>query len=176
MSKASVPVKSPCGAADLLAAILSRNPDEVRAKFGLPLQHPLPVLCPVCNKAIGQDGKCHQLHKVTMACDECSLLFERREKQVIWNSNYINPTTGRAYEHQFCTQQCLGRWLGKHRGFGAHPERASHSGRPGYRKWDEAMVWQKHLETGFGALKLSRLLNIPVGTITVILNRKRKEV
>jgi hypothetical protein len=36
------------------------------------------------------------------------------------------------------------------------------------------MIWQRHLETGFGALRLSRMLDIPLSTIGEILGKMRK--
>ena len=39
--------------------------------------------------------------------------------------------------------------------------------------WDE--VWKRHLETGYDAWRLSKLFNIPVSTISVILNHYKKK-
>jgi len=78
----------------------------------------------------------------------------------------------RGQQHIWCTKQCQDKWLGEHEGFGVHPEhRVGHI----IKKWDYDMVWQKHLETGYGALKLSRLLKIPMATIGVVLHKKKME-
>lgn len=115
-------VKSPCGAADLLAAIFGEDPDVLRAKYHLPLKHVTLPKCPICNKDVGKYGQCHRAHYVTLACDECGELFERKEKVVIWKYKCCYPKAPLGYQHQFCNRQCLGRWAGKHYGWGFHPE------------------------------------------------------
>ena len=35
------------------------------------------------------------------------------------------------------------------------------------------IVWRKHLETGYGAPRLSRLLGVPLGTVSYILSKSR---
>jgi hypothetical protein len=44
------------------------------------------------------------------------------------------------------------------------------------RKHNYDMVWQTHLQTGYGARRLSRLLGIGEPSITVILHKKRTEI
>ncbi len=150
MIREKVEVKSPCGAADLLAVIFGVKPDTVRGKYGLPLKHPV-------KKPIK--------YTISLVCDQCGKLFERREKYVLFRMTHSNRFQPSGQQHQFCNKTCFGKWAGKHCGFGAHPENI------GYRKWDYDMVWQKHIETGYGALRLSRLLNIPVSTLIYILEK-----
>lgn len=109
--------------------------------------------------------ECEKAYKVvTLVCDECGQSFPRRAREVVYR-------LGKAgYQHYFCSKQCIGKYAGKHFGFGAHPENAI----GGKRKWDWDLVWQKHLETGYSASKLSRLLGIPQATIYVILKAKRQ--
>jgi len=115
-------VKSPCGAADLLAAIFGADRDSVRARFGLPLIRPPITECPVCGSAINKDGTCHRNHDILLACDQCGKLFSGKEKKVIWKSNYSSQLAPSGQQHQFCSRYCLGCWCGTHYGFKAHPE------------------------------------------------------
>ena len=41
------------------------------------------------------------------------------------------------------------------------------------KKWDYSLVWKARQETGYGAKRLSKILNIPEGTITKILEKFR---
>jgi len=48
------------------------------------------------------------------------------------------------------------------------------------RKWDYQFVWEKHLDTGFGAYKLGNALGIPIPTVSYILkycrNKEKNEI
>ena len=167
--------KSPCGAADLLAAIFGEDADKVRAKFGLPLKRK----CPICGSYL-RKGRCNRPHstgrgrRVTIACDECGKHFERLEKRVIWEANHATSLIPEGKQHYFCNRKCYGKWFAKHYGFQAHPENACYRGNPRHHDYD--IVWQKHIETGFGCRRLGRLLNIPEGTVSFILAKKRREI
>jgi hypothetical protein len=43
------------------------------------------------------------------------------------------------------------------------------------RKYNWDAVWKSHLETGYGASRLSKLLNIPVNRISAILNHYKND-
>jgi hypothetical protein len=50
--------------------------------------------------------------------------------------------------------------------FKAHPENCGR-----HKQWDYSLVSKTRLETGYGARRLSKLLNIPDGTINGILGK-----
>ena len=104
----AIRTKSPCGAADLLAAIFTRDADDIRSKFGLPLKHPV---CYVCGNYLAKDGHCFaKAHYVSVACSECGSLFKRTEHNLIHH-------IGEGQKYFFCSRTCHGRWLGEHYGF-----------------------------------------------------------
>ncbi|MDD5510830.1 MAG: hypothetical protein PHI12_08470 [Dehalococcoidales bacterium] len=157
-------VKSPCGAADLLAAVFGEDPDIIRAKYNLPLKYPKLPTCPICGKNMTKAG-CRHRHLIPVACDECGKITEWSERKV------INKLT-HGQKIFFCNNTCFGRWAGKHYGFAVHPENTNGSSR---RKHDYKAIWEKHLETGFGPSRLSRMLGIDIGVISYILIKMRKE-
>jgi hypothetical protein len=126
--------------------------------------------CNMCGEQIRKDNKsgyckvCKvKAHLVPLICDQCGTLFYRPQSDVITAAKRTNGKDSLT----FCTKSCQGIYTANHYGFVAHPENS------GYRKWDWDMIWVKHLETGYGSPKLSRLLNIPESTIDVILRHKR---
>ena len=153
-----------CGAVDLLAAIYGKDTNKLRLKYGLPLKGKFNY-CLNCGKITPRKfcgAKCrHEYAYIQMECVECGVLFRRNVKQWLWQKNH-NPLA-KQDANVFCSRKCYGRWFGKHHGFVAH------------RKWDYDLVWKRHLETGFGAPKLSCLLNIPEATIGCILAKCRQK-
>ena len=136
-------VNSPCGAADLLAAIYEEPREQVRAKLGLP-----PVPSPY----------------IDVACSWCSQLTKRRATGVVY------VVSQRGQEHFFCNRSCQGKWVAVGYTSGRYPKR-----RRAPPHFDREMVWAKHLETGYGAVRLARLLGMKTVTVEKILQKKRKE-
>ena len=137
--------------------------------------------CPVCRKPVYRTGKhlphcsarCKRQTRrhllfITLTCDECGGPVKRRR-------SLQKVLVKRGYRFVFCGRPCLGMHMAKVGGFGVHPKNALFSLK--YKgigvKHDWEKVWSEHLRTGFGALRLSRLLAIPEGTVSAILHDKR---
>ena len=121
--------------------------------------------CQVCGKTSSHkfcSVECKKKwHEIPVTCTTCGKLFTRSRRQLL--AHYK--------EFLFCSRECFGKWAAEHYGFKAHPENAMRK-KP---KWDYSLVWKTHLETGYGAVRLSRLLNIPERTITMILEKCRNQ-
>ena len=124
--------------------------------------------CQDCGKQLRaptKSNRCKECSKtqthLPIVCDWCGKLLERMQ----WH--YIK----RGYQHAFCNHSCQGRWLATNYGF----KKGHKSVGGGHKKHDYNLVWSKHLETGYGAVKLGRLLNIPPSSVNYILNRMRKQ-
>ena len=165
-----MPTKSECNAVDLLAAIFGGDAQMMRYKRGLPSKY---QPCLNCGNATTNESRicspeCRKAYTTIMVeCSQCHKLFP------IVKSQLIGRTKRSKNDGVFCNNVCHGKWAGEHYGFIAHPENAIH-GQVRKRGYDYDMVWQKHFETGYGALRLSRLLNIPESTISYILAKKEK--
>jgi len=128
-------------------------------------------ICPICGCEKAPNRRCCSLcaekwHKdryIQLACEVCGILYPRRAKELIYHINK------RGYKHQFCGKKCQGVWLAK--GYGFH---RNHHHRKGFLKYDFDSIIGKHIETGYGTTRLSRLLNIPEGTISKYLAEYRK--
>jgi predicted RNA-binding Zn-ribbon protein involved in translation (DUF1610 family) len=177
-----VKVESLCGIADLTAAIFDLDVDEVRMRLGAPPKHRT-MIC-VCGKSFdphhGYAGyrekgspqkilycslECAEESRVvTFECAECGNLFPRSQSIVLHEAKYHSEK-----KLHFCNRKCFGAYSGKHYGWAVYPS----SGGGAKRKYDWNLVWEKHLETGYGSLRLSRVLKIPDSTITNILSKMR---
>ena len=161
-----------CKALNLIGAVFELGTDRLNA---LKQHYSIPVPSRNCQCGAkldvrNQTGFCRTCYckslYIDVSCDWCGNLFKRRAKELVY---FISK---QGYQHCFCNRQCLGRWVAFHFGFTAHPENRRIEG--GKRKWDWDMIWQKHLETGYGCNQLSRLLGIPVPTISRILRNRRE--
>ena len=56
-------------------------------------------------------------HWVELVCDGCGITFERGQNQV-------TSKTKRGQKLWFCSRRCLGKYVGRHYGFAAHPKNA----------------------------------------------------
>jgi len=110
----------------------------------------------------------HKLHWITVKCAYCKGTKEVRVSQ------YNRQLKCSNRDINFCSKKCQGKWLSDNYGFKNRHPKYEHEGRP--KKYDYELVWQKHLETGFGCVKLSRILNISEPTISRILRLKRNEL
>lgn len=163
----------PCLPAAEIARQVGISRERVRqilSKLGLPTDTRVSRLCIVCSKRL--NGKAnykycskdcqYQDSHILVRCDNCGNLKQVGKSHII--------TQTKRYQHFFCSKYCRSQWAGNHYGFGIHKKHGS--GSP--RKWDWELVWNTHIETGFGCNRLSRLLNIPLGTISYILRMCRK--
>lgn len=105
---------SVCGAARLLAAIFGESEHSVLWRWGI-RQAPY---CPDCGRKLQPNAKrlycreCGAKHNlVTIECDQCHRLFERK--------TYWVAVEGKG--QCFCSKRCLGKWSGTHYGFTVHP-------------------------------------------------------
>ena len=146
-----------CGAAKLVAAIFGESEAQAYKRLGL---NPPPGYCWQCGlERAGKTGLCHACWQASLyiqvACSYCGALKKQSTKHII---HYAL----RGYEHFFCNSQCMGKY-----------NKANGIGRK--RRFDWDMVWQKHLETGYGPSKLARELGMNASTVSRILKAKRKE-
>jgi hypothetical protein len=137
---------------------------QVLKKEGLPTKHNIKKYqyeCPVCG-TISTKKFCSKQCKIKwrqipMICTKCGILFFRYYSQLLTDSRRGHTNAF------FCSKECRNQWLVEQYGF--------HT--PRKYNWDG--VWKSHLETGYGALRLSKLLNIPVTTISAILNHYKND-
>jgi transcriptional regulator with XRE-family HTH domain len=101
--------------------------------------------------------------RVVLKCAQCGGEFQLRP------SDYRSRLRRRKVQSFFCSRHCYGVYLARHHGFGT----PGHISPKWKRKWDWDMVWLRHLETGYGAPRLSRQLGIPEATIGMILSHIR---
>lgn len=120
--------------------------------------------CRNCMKPIRQGIFCgnacfSQYHTVTLICSICSKPYSTTTSKA--HARITRNKSGFMY----CSKKCYGVWFGKNYG---------RRKIPGDTKWDYEKIYKARDETGFGAVRLSRLLKIPQGTISVILWKRRK--
>ena len=142
---------------------------QILQEEGLPTKHLVKPVnkdqysCLACGK-ISPNKYCSnecqkQWRQIPIVCTRCGKLFFRDVHQLLANYRDHSDTI-------FCSRNCQSRWIGAHYGFKSHP---NHSG-PGVKRkhnWED--VWKRHLETGYGAVKLSRQLGIPETSVAYIL-------
>ena len=154
-----------CGAVDLLAAVYGKDKNLLRIAYGLPTTKPL-YHCGNCNKITTNPyGWCSPvcrktLSTITVICSECQQPFTINKSQL------IARTKRNKIEQKYCSRKCHGRWTGRNYGFGVHPE---HKRGTPKRKWNHELVLHLRRDTSWGAIRLSRKLNIPKATISQIL-------
>lgn len=165
-----------CGAITLLASIFGKDVDTLKIRYGLPTSQRCCIKCGrhiYKNSRTGLCMKCYKDSKrIQVACSCCGKLTEILTSTLIHNFNHPGPNN-KIQQFTFCSQKCKGKFIGENYGFKAHPENRIMC--LGYRKHDWDYVWQKHLETGYGARRLNRLLNIPEATISMILKKIRQK-
>lgn len=112
-------VTSLCGAVNLLASIFGVDSERLNARYGLPT---LAQPCLTCGKpTLKASGFCNRKCRsdyvwITVACDECGVLFKRRQGELAYGVGKRN------YNHIYCSRKCFGKRLGRDYGFIAHPE------------------------------------------------------
>ncbi len=129
---------------------------QILRKQGLPTKRSveLKYKCLVCGHS-SSNKFCSKIckakwQKIPIVCTNCGKLFFRDKERLLQHHR----------EALFCCRKCFGIWAGEHHGF--------------KRKWDYAVVWAAHLETGYGACRLSKKLNIPESSISEILRFYKK--
>ena len=125
--------------------------------------------CLICGKISPNkfcSNECQkQWRQIPIVCTRCGKLFFRDVHQLLANYRDHSDTL-------FCSRNCQSRWIGEHYGFKSYP---NHSGSMVKRKYNWEEVWKRHLETGYGAVKLSRQLGIPETSVAYILFRYPKQ-
>ena len=159
-----------------LVGISRQRVFQILQENGLPTKHLVRQInkyrynCPVCgkisiNKFCSDECK-KQWQQIPVVCTKCGKLFFRDIHKFLYNYRDHNETI-------FCGRNCQSKWIGEHYGFKSYP---NHSGPGAKRKhnWDD--VWNSHVETGYGPVKLSRQLGIPKTTIAYILFHHPKQI
>ena len=144
---------------------------QILQEEGLPTKHLVKPVnkdqysCLVCGKISTHkfcSDECQKKwQQIPVVCTRCGKLFFRNVHRFLANYRDHSSTL-------FCSRNCQSRWIGEHYGFKSDPNHSS----PGVKRkhnWEE--VWKRHLETGYGAVKLSRQLGIPETTVAYILFR-----
>lgn len=159
----------PCNFASLLGKVFGVDSDELLVKWGYTPQQ---RLCAQCNKPLHRQQKFYcsrscwvQSRQVPVRCTECDKLFYLRQSEVL--------TRTARYDNLYCSRSCMGRVAGTKYGFTAHPENIALGSRR--RKYDYDAIWATHIQTGLGARKLGRLLEIPAPSVESILRKGRAE-
>ena len=98
---------------------------------------------------------------IELTCEICGIKFYRKPYLIRKNS------PGR-----FCSKKCLGVSTGNNYGFKAHPENIVHKG--ANRKWDYGEIYALRDKTGWGAVRIGRVLGIPYPSVDSILQRRRR--
>ena len=173
-------VSSDCGAANFLAALSGRRPNEVKSILGLPVNLPrrYKAICSKCGQPMlgtkrSVCWKCYRKYHmwISVACSECGNSFLRRSSQIIWRANHPWALTGKTQKYIFCSRRCHGILLAKTHGFIVHPENIGLGG--GNKKWDYLKVYQLQDKTGWGRDRISRALGIPAPTVSGILAKRK---
>lgn len=174
-------VISPCGAVKLLAAIFNKDEHRLKVRYGLEKeQHCLNCGAVVPKYKTFCNTKCHWEYRHPLVeCDWCHRQFRRKPSKIIlYPSQEKKGSKGRV----FCNRSCFGHWVAEHHGFAVYPEHQRKGCQFNKSKYSEETIetiWLYHQLFGWGAPRLSRLLRIPEGTITVrlkILHRTREEI
>lgn len=164
-------VDSLCGISRLLAAIFGKTEEEVRQKLGMPYR-----ACLNCRKPFSSYNKrarfcnqeCrHAYFRIEVICDWCGKSFRRYARQV------AHELGEKGYQHIFCSRECFGHYAGVNYGFAVHPKNCSIKGCK--RKWDWGKVQQLRETKSWGAVRISRALGMPVGTVGMILAKSNGE-
>ena len=160
--------ESLCAVARLLSAMLERPVEEINRKLGIPYQG---KICLHCSKPLRHTKNTHfcsyicqrAYTQIELICDWCGKSFKRRATLVVKNLSKDG------YQHIFCSRKCMGNYAGNHYGFAVHPENARAGG--DHRKWDWIKVLALKEENGWGGIRISRALGIPLGTVSRILRK-----
>lgn len=115
-----------------------------------------------CRKAKFCKECSHEMAWIQVACERCGVLLKPMRV-----SHLIRNNTKRKTDMILC-RHCRGKDLGTKYGFGSHPKHVRRE-----RKYDYALIWQLHLDTGYGGIRLSRQLGISGKVIDHILSRIR---
>jgi len=145
---------------------------QILREEGLPTKHHLKMTqyaCVVCGTISAHKFCCDNCKKkwqqIPVICTRCGKLFTRNRHQFLTNYRHFNNSL-------FCSRDCSSKWWAEHYGFKAYPDHISNKPRIRKHNWDS--IWKMHLETGYGSMRLSKLLNISRNTIADILRYYRK--
>jgi len=164
MVEAKVEKEFVIGACRLLGAIFGELPrwaPEVLPEW----------YCIVCKRKLKNrydrfcSEKCRQdYYYPQLTCLVCGRKFRKERSQV-----YAKRSRPKKLDGFFCSRQCMGHYAASHWGFKpgqAHP-------RP--RKYDYNLVWKIRQDTGWGVIRISRLLGIPKSSVSCILAQLKAE-
>ena len=158
-----------------LVGISRQRVCQILQQEGLPTRHLIRQTnkyqynCLLCGKISTNkfcSEECQKLwRQIPVVCTRCGKLFFREVHQFLANYRDHGDTV-------FCGRNCQSKWIGERYGFKSYP---NHMGPGAKRKHNWDKVWQRHLETGCGSVRLSRQLGIPKTTVAYILFRYPKQ-
>lgn len=123
-------------------------------------------ICTKLHSKLFCSKECHvNYYSIPVVCDNCGKMIKISRNDFM--RKVKNP---KLKGHYFCSRKCVA--LRKDLSFN-NIKNKWRGGNP-CKKWDYDYVWEKHLETGYGCSRLSRVINIPPGTISYILAIKKK--
>ena len=153
--------------------------EQLRDKLGLcqflSKRQPPKRICPSCGEYKDYTSKfCRKCwiasHYTKLQCIQCGGVFQRRL------SEYRASLRNRKTEGFLCSKKCWSTYAGRFFEVGRHKDfKFSLESRKKMRKHDWDLVWETHLKTSYGCSKLSKLLGIPVSTISNILQIIKRE-
>ena len=146
---------------------------QILKKEGLSAKHHIKKYqyeCPVCGTSSTHKFCSYECkikwRQIPIICTRCGKLFLRYQSQFL--TDYLHHS-----DALFCSKECRSKWLVEQYGFQRYPHHMARVCHIRKYNWDD--VWKRHLETGYGASRLSKELNIPISTITAILNHFKKQ-
>ena len=120
--------------------------------------------CPTCREAQRE-----AVRLVPLECNQCGTIFERKQCEVLARARkygFGGPV--------FCSKRCQGVYTAEHYGIGTPNNPIHKTVFPNRKpKWDYGKLYRLRDLTGWGAIRLSRALGIPEGTVSVALWRRR---
>lgn len=153
-------IKSECGMANLLGAILERDPDDLKVRLNLPTKPATLNGRPCLNcgkltpnlKYCSRDCQFEYTH-IRVVCDECGTEFRR------FQSTLIRRIGKDEQKFVFCSRRCNGKFTGRNYGFVV--------------KHDYKAVFNLQAQ-GYRPREIARLLNIPYGSIYYVCERAKQ--
>ena len=120
--------------------------------------------CPTCREAQRE-----AVRLVPLVCDQCGTMFERKQVDVLTRAKrygFGGPV--------FCSRRCQGIYTAEHYGIGTPNNPIYKTVFPNrVPKWDYGELYRLRDLTGWGAIRLSRALGIPEGTVSDALRRRQ---
>jgi len=169
MEKASL-----CNYSDFLATIFGRDKMEVRKKLGLPYPY---GACLNCGEPLKRTNpafcsrECHQEYAwIKVECEECGKLQDYYAHQIIWARKRGKQN------HFFCSKECQGKWFAREYGIGSQYQKDRGIKPIGRQRKHDYQLIGMLVDLKYSDAEISKLLNIPSGSIYSIRKRLMAEL